>query len=43
MNRGVHGAVAALVLLAAEIWRRQKDGQWKCVIDIWNDVSPPPQ
>jgi len=28
---------------AVEIWRRQKDGQWKCVIDIWNDDSPPPR
>ena len=23
------------------IWRRQKDGAWKCVVDIWNDVAPP--
>ncbi len=28
---------------AVEVWRRQKDGQWKCVIDIWNDAAPPPQ
>jgi uncharacterized protein (TIGR02246 family) len=24
---------------AVAIWRREKDGAWKCVIDIWNDVS----
>ncbi len=22
------------------VWRRQQDGQWRCVVDIWND---PPQ
>ena len=26
---------------AVSIWRRQKDGVWKCVVDIWNDVAPP--
>ena len=26
---------------AVSIWRRQKDGAWKCVVDIWNDAAPP--
>ena len=25
---------------AVAVWRREKNGAWKCVIDIWNDVSP---
>lgn len=24
------------------VWRKQKDGSWKCAIDIWNDLAPPP-
>jgi uncharacterized protein (TIGR02246 family) len=24
---------------AVAVWRREKDGEWKCVIDIWNDAT----
>ena len=28
---------------AVTVWRREPGGAWKCVIDIWNDVSPSSQ
>jgi uncharacterized protein (TIGR02246 family) len=28
---------------AVTIWRREKDGSWKCVVDIWNDAPPAPR
>jgi uncharacterized protein (TIGR02246 family) len=27
---------------AVTVWRKDAAGVWKCVIDIWNDVSAPP-
>jgi uncharacterized protein (TIGR02246 family) len=28
---------------AVTVWRREPEGVWKCVIDIWNDVPSSPQ
>ena len=28
---------------AVTVWRRERDGVWKCVIDIWNDVPASPR
>ena len=33
------GGQVAIDGKAVVVWRRQKDGAWKCVIDIWNDAS----
>jgi uncharacterized protein (TIGR02246 family) len=27
---------------AVAVWRREKDGAWKCALDIWNDVASSP-
>jgi uncharacterized protein (TIGR02246 family) len=34
------GKIVAVEGKAVTVWRRQKDGTWKCVIDIWNHESP---
>jgi uncharacterized protein (TIGR02246 family) len=39
---GPDGRQVAVDGKAVSVWRR-KEGAWKCVIDIWNDTSPPPQ
>ncbi|HEX9303079.1 MAG TPA: SgcJ/EcaC family oxidoreductase [Thermoanaerobaculia bacterium] len=38
---GAEGKQVAMDGKAVTVWRREPGGVWKCVIDIWNDVSPP--
>lgn len=37
---GPDGAPTALPGRGITIWRHESDGQWRCVVDIWN--APPP-
>ena len=37
---GPNGALLTIPGRGITIWRMEPDGQWRCVIDIWND--PPP-
>lgn len=37
---GPNGAPMTLPGRGITVWRREQDGQWRCVVDIWND--PPP-
>lgn len=34
---GPDGAPISLVGRGITVWRREPDGQWRCVVDIWND------
>ena len=38
---GPNGTPVTTTARAITVWRREPDGQWRCVVDIWND-SPPP-
>jgi uncharacterized protein (TIGR02246 family) len=40
---GPDGKRVAVEGKAVTVWRRERDGAWKCVIDIWNDVFSPSQ
>ncbi len=40
---GSDGAPAKLHGRAVTVWRRDADGQWRCVVDIWNAPPPLPQ
>ena len=34
---GPDGAPITVSGRALTVWRRESDGQWRCVVDIWND------
>jgi len=38
---GPDGKPAAVNGKAVTIWKKGKDGVWRCVADIWNDDAPP--
>ena len=40
---GLDGKQVTVEGKAVTVWRRERDGVWKCVIDIWNDVPASPQ
>ena len=39
---GPKGAPMTLHLQGYSIWRKDADGQWRCVVDIANEMAPPP-
>ena len=38
---GPDGTQMTLVGRSITVWRLDPDGQWRCVVDIWNDPPPP--
>lgn len=38
---GPDGKQVVLDGKAVAVWRMDKDGAWKCVVDIWNESNPP--
>jgi uncharacterized protein (TIGR02246 family) len=38
---GPDGKPLSLSGRAVTVWRRDADGQWRCVVDTWNDAPPP--
>jgi len=39
---GPDGTTLKLAGRALTVWRKDPDGQWRCVVDIWNDPPPSP-
>ncbi len=38
---GPTGELMTLPGRAVTVWRRESDGEWRCVVDIWNDPPAP--
>ena len=33
---GIDGALVTVTGKAVTVWRKEPDGAWRCVLDIWN-------
>ena len=38
---GANGAIQTIHAKGVTIWRKSADGNWHCVVDIWNEAPPP--
>jgi uncharacterized protein (TIGR02246 family) len=38
---GPDGKSTAMKAKSLTVWRKEPDGRWKCVVDVWNDDAPP--
>jgi len=38
---GPDGTIQTVHAKGIAIWRKNTDGQWRCVVDIWNDAPSP--
>jgi len=39
--RDAKGSLVSIPGRGITIWRLEPDGQWRCVVDIWNDPPLP--
>jgi uncharacterized protein (TIGR02246 family) len=37
---GANGAIETIYGKGVTIWRKSTNGDWRCVVDIWNDAPP---
>ncbi|MGH9381605.1 MAG: YybH family protein [Thermoanaerobaculia bacterium] len=40
---GPDGQTQTVHAKGVAIWRKSAEGEWRCVVDIWNDAPPPAQ
>jgi len=38
---GADGGIQTVHAKGVAIWRKSAEGEWRCVVDIWNEAPPP--